>query len=216
MKFVAISDTHGMHSSVTIPECDVLIHAGDCTGGSEHKDLFEFLSWLNLQPAKNKVLIAGNHDWAFEKWPDLAVKMVKEVAPTVTYLQDSGLTIGGLKLWGSPVQPEFCNWAFNRRRGPDIRRHWDMIPEGTDILITHGPARGLLDISGFGNVRVGCEDLLEKINKINPKFHIFGHIHHSYGSLNYFSANSLETKAYNCSICNEAYQPINKPHVFEV
>jgi len=98
----------------------------------------------------------------------------------IIYLNDTGTTIEGLKIWGSPVQPEFFNWAFNRERGEDICKHWDLIPDDTDILITHGPAFGILDRVLEGEY-VGCSDLLKKIKQIKPKIHAFGHIHEAYG-----------------------------------
>ena len=98
----------------------------------------------------------------------------------IIYLNDTGIEISGFKFWGSPIQPEFFDWAFNRERGKDIRQHWDMIPDDIDVLLTHGPAFGILDWCAHG-ARVGCEDLLEVIEKIKPKIHAFGHIHESYG-----------------------------------
>lgn len=213
MKFVLISDTHGLHDHVQVPPCDILIHAGDCTTDAGRQSLREFLQWFERQPAKYKILIAGNHDWAFEKWPDLARLMVKEVAPSVTYLQDSPYEIEGIKFWGSPVSPRFFDWAFNRDRGADIKRHWDMIPDDVDVLITHGPPYGILDFSGYddGTDRhVGCKDLLETLKRLKPKLHVHGHIHHSYGALKIEN-----TMHVNPTICNEAYYPVNVPIIWE-
>lgn len=79
------------------------------------------------------------------------------------------------------MQPEFGGWAFNRKRGEDIRQHWDKIPVYTDVLITHGPPYGILD-ECFDGAHVGCRDLLKRLDKINPKLHVYGHIHEAYGS----------------------------------
>jgi predicted phosphohydrolase len=221
---VVISDTHGLHAAMrhSIPPGDILVHCGDCTKDIGQSDLRYFLQWFNAHPHAVKILIAGNHDGAFEKWPDLARAMVKEVAPTVTYLQDSGCEFFGIKFWGSPVQPEFCNWFFNRQRGPDIKRHWDLIPDGTDVLITHGPPSDILDVSGFDNAHCGCSDLMAAVNRVKPKYHLFGHIHHSYG----FDIRCLEPKAeqalvpcctfINASICDERHQPTRAPQVIGV
>lgn len=86
-----------------------------------------------------------------------------------------------ITIWGSPITPEFHNWAFNRKRGEEINKHWQLIPNNTDILITHGPAFGILD-KIFQNQNVGCEDLLKSVENINPKYHIFGHIHEGFGT----------------------------------
>jgi predicted phosphodiesterase len=217
MRIVAISDTHGFHGKLPkLPDGDLLIHSGDCTDDAGQAALRSFLVWFESQPHKRKILVAGNHDWAFEKWPGPAEAMVKEIAPSVTYLYDSGCEIDGLKFWGSPVQPEFMGWAFNRQRGTEIRHHWDKIPDDTDVLITHGPAFGKLDVSGIGNEKVGCRDLYEAILRVRPRLHVFGHIHHSWGTTYEVHDCGSKTTYINGAICNEAYRPINKPLIYEV
>lgn len=217
-----ISDTHGLHDSVKVPpRGDVLIHCGDSTDDIGQAALRSFLIWFERQPQKRKILIAGNHCGAFQLWPDLARAMVKEVAPSVTYLQDSGIEIDGIKYWGSPYTPTFFDWYFMRDRGADIRRHWDMIPDDTDVLITHGPAYGCLDESGYSegaerNPKVGCRDLYEAVLRVQPKVHAFGHIHHSYGAKPLIHDNGTKTILMNASCCNEAYKPINLPWVIEL
>ena len=147
MKLVVISDTHGRHDDVTVPGGGILIHCGDCIEGANAACAYAagFLSWLHRQPHENKLLIAGNHDWIFDVGADQARAIVAAHAPGVHYLHDSGCEIDGVRFWGSPVSPRFFDWAFNRDRGADIRRHWDMIPTGADVLITHGPPHGILD-----------------------------------------------------------------------
>jgi Icc-related predicted phosphoesterase len=216
MRIVVLSDTHGMHDRVKVPDGDVLIHCGDLTDAAGQAALRSFLFWMEALPHKHKVFIAGNHDWAFEKWPDLARLMVKELSPNSHYLQDSGCEIDGVKFWGSPYQPEFFNWAFNLPRGEALRRHWDMIPNDTDVLITHGPPFSILDVSGFDKVKCGCRDLYEAILRVKPSLHCFGHIHHSYGSHRYFHDDGWLTTCINASICNEAYKPIRSPFIYEM
>jgi predicted phosphodiesterase len=210
-KIAIISDTHGLHDHVRVPPCDILIHAGDLTRDIGRKSLQEFLVWLERQPAPHKILIAGNHDGAFQKWPDLAVQMVKEYAPSVTYLQDSGCEIGGLKFWGSPYTPTFFDWYFMRDRGADIKRHWDMIPEGLDVLITHGPPEGIFDVSSYDNKGYGCKDLLEAVKRVKPRVHCFGHFHATNGQ-----TKVGDTLFINATICNEAYKPVNQPVVIDL
>jgi len=212
-KFCFISDTHGLHSQVSIPQADILVHSGDCTRDIGQLDLRSFLQWFEQQPCPIKILVCGNHDGAFEKWPDLAQAMVKEIAPSVTYLQDSGVEIEGLKFWGSPVTPAFCTWYFNRERGADIKRHWDMIPDDTDVLITHGPARGFNDWSPYGNEHVGCDDLLEAIKRVKCRLHCFGHVHGGYSTKELIHDDGSKTIMINASVCNEEYEPVNKPWV---
>lgn len=216
MNATHLSDTHTKHESVKLNPCDILIHSGDFCGDAGRASMRSFLLWFEKQDAKHKILVAGNHDEALEKWPDLARAMIKEIAPSVTYLQDSGCEIKGVRFWGSPYQPEFCNWAFNLPRGPELKRHWDMIPSETDVLVTHGPAYGLRDVSGFDNKHCGCRDLYEALLRVEPQFHLYGHIHHSYGSVRLVSDQGRVTQCYNSSVCDEKYMPVNKPHEFEI
>ena len=163
-----------------LPDGDVLIHAGDCTSRGTQFELEYFLSWFSAQSHKKKILIAGNHDWIFEKQPKLARKLAKDAG--VIYLNDQSKKIGGFKFWGSPVQPEFNSWAFNRKRGSDIDKHWNLIPADTDVLITHGPPFNILDSTSMTKGPVGCERLRMHVNeRIKPQIHIFGHIHSAHG-----------------------------------
>lgn len=220
MKVVCLSDTHGHHRDVKVPRGDVLLHAGDCTDDDGQAALRDFLRWFQVQPHDIKIFIAGNHDRAFEKWPDLAKKMVMDVAPSVRYLEDSSLTFvmdGRIwRVWGSPYTPAFCDWAFNRERGKEIRHHWDMIPEDTDILITHGPPFGVLDKSGIGGEKCGCRDLYAVMQEIRPRMHVFGHIHHSHGYEVRVHDNGTRTDHINASICDEGYRPTHKPIIIEL
>ena len=204
MKLVLISDTHGKHRRFDIPDGDVLIHAGDImTSGYDVLEIQDFNAWLGGLPHPNKIIIAGNHDWLFER-----SSKTRDLITNAVYLEDSGIEINGLKFWGSPVQPEFYNWAFNRKRGEEIQKHWDKIPEGTDVLITHGPPAGFRDWVKAGRESLGCRNLRDTIKKIKPRLNVFGHIHGGYGV-----DNDGTTFYVNASLLNEAYQPTNKPIV---
>ena len=215
-KLAVISDTHGQHMGLALPDADILIHCGDFSSHGTYLNAVKFVNWFGAQPHKHKIFIAGNHDLYFEQGNPSDIDMFLKTMPKdVHYLQDSGVTLEGIKFWGSPVQPRFFNWAFNRDRGEDIKKHWDLIPEGTDVLITHGPARFRVDDAFRGhnqpNENVGCLDLLYAVKKIKPKLHLCGHIHYSRG-------NCYQEGVYhiNASICNEDYQPINKPYLLEL
>jgi Icc-related predicted phosphoesterase len=178
MQITTISDTHSLHHQIQLPGGDVLIHAGDvCNRGSE-REAIDFMNWFSNQKYTYKIFIAGNHDFYFENVQENTIKALLPEA--VFYLNDSGITIEGISFWGSPITPEFHNMAFNRKRGIDIAKHWDLIPPKTDVLITHGPAYGILDKT-FQNLYVGCTNLLTKIEEIKPQYHIFGHIHEGFG-----------------------------------
>lgn len=187
LKIITISDTHGRHHNLVsknlLPKGDMIIHSGDSTPRGAMADVEEFLRWYGDLDYKHKILIAGNHDWAFVKEEPYIKELCKNY--DIKYLNDSGVVLEGIKIWGSPVQPEFHNWAFNKKRGAEIRKHWDMIPDDIDILITHGPAKGVLDFVNkpfYNSVEsVGCKDLLDAILRIKPSLHVCGHIHESRG-----------------------------------
>ena len=209
MRIVAISDTHEQHDQLTIPDGDVLIHAGDITWKGSLNAIKKFAEWLQALPHKHKVIIAGNHDWCFEKSNQAII--ASEYLRHITYLKDSNVNIDGYNFYGSPWQPEFCDWAFNLPRGGSaIKATWDLIPYNTDVLITHGPPYGFGDMTPRGEP-VGCEDLLARVLVIKPKVHIFGHIHAGYG----ISSNE-DTAFINASICNENYKPVNAPIVYDL
>ncbi len=208
LRFVAISDTHNCHRELRLPKGDVLLHSGDFTSRGRKDESADFLKWFAQQPFRHKVFIAGNHDFFFEQAP--AGDVTALIPEGVTYLNDSGTTIGGISIWGSPVTPWYHNWAFNRHRGEEIRKHWDLIPSDTQILLTHGPAYGFLDLT-VTEQHVGCQDLLRKVLLIKPKLHVFGHIHESYGSFR-----RADIRFINASVVNERYVVINKPFVFDL
>src|SRR5205085_2391850 len=130
-------DTHTFQTDLDpVPEGDVFVHAGDLCRAGRLSELAGVAEWMRALPHKHKVVIAGNHDWCFVREPAAALELL---GPTVLYLQDSGTVIDGVRFWGSPWQPAFNNWAFNLPRGSALAEKWALIPEGTDVLITHGP-----------------------------------------------------------------------------
>ena len=198
------------HRGLTIPDGDILIHAGDATSSGTPNEVDRFLGWLASQPHAHKILIAGNHDWLFQRDPKL-VGLLLEKHQGITYLQDSGIELNGVRFWGSPWQPWFMNWAFNLpRKGPKLREAWERIPLGTDVLITHGPPSGVLD-QVHGGEHLGCEELKIRLSAVKPRVHVFGHIHDGYGV-----ARSKATTYINASTCTEEYRALNRPIVLDI
>lgn len=208
MKFVTIADTHSRHRSLRLPKGDVLIHAGDISYRGEKLEVKDFLDWFSQQPFRYKVFIAGNHDFFFEKAKPRELDLL--IPEDIIYLNDNGVVIEGIRIWGSPITPKFFNWAFNCDRGAAIKKHWDLIPAGTDLLITHGPPYGILD-QIMNDRHVGCKDLLQKVKEIKPRTHVFGHIHESYGT-----AKNFGIKFINASLTSDLYEMINHPIIFEL
>lgn len=217
MKIVCISDTHGYHDHVRVPPGDILIHAGDFTKGDQGRaPCRAFLQWLERQPCPRKCLINGNHDSQPSKWPGPFAQMLAEHAPSVTYLRDSEVTVEGLRIYGSPYTPSFFDWFDMRDRGTPIRAHWDLIPAGIDLLVTHGPAFGFHDWSPFDKKHAGDEDLLAAIKRVKPRHHVCGHFHGGYGTEDLVHDDGSKTTLINASCCNEAYHPVNAPWVIDL
>lgn len=198
-----LSDTHNQHGKFTCEGGDILLHSGDFTGRGTPSEVQQFMLWMEMQDYSHKVVIPGNHDWDLEKnfpyWKDEFAKR------GIHLLNDEGVTLTGtldaenkyaIKVWGSPVQPWFHSWAFNRARTEKeatrihgwIKPHWDMIPEDTEILLTHGPPMNILDEvmrpngdSYNPSQNVGCEELAKRIKETQVKLHLFGHIHEGRG-----------------------------------
>jgi len=218
MRLVLISDTHCQHDLLDIPPCDILIHAGDWTRKGSEFDTIDFLMWLESQTqAKNKIFISGNHDFYPEEEPEKFKELRNKWAPNATYLEEDSAVIGGYKFYGSPITPWFHSWAFNRVRGDEIRQHWDLIPDDTDVLITHGPALGYGDkLSKYGSepgARVGCADLLHTIDfRLRQlKLHVYGHIHEGFGTY----VHKGITMA-NAAVLSDRYELKNPAIVFDL
>jgi Icc-related predicted phosphoesterase len=216
MKLVVISDTHGKHRDIdSLPMGEVLIHCGDFSNVGEKEDVIDFIEWFASFPHFHKIFIAGNHDRIFDpkfhksEWDKVWLNDTKQYIKQLGlhYLENSEVTIDGVKFWGSPITPDFWAqyWAFNLPRGEKIAEVWNGIPDDTDVLITHGPAAHHLDWVVRGDL-VGCEDLTYHIKRVNPMFHLFGHIHESYGI-----EETIGCTYVNASILNERYNPVNKP-----
>lgn len=203
MEIICLSDTHGKHRLLkNLPKGDCIIHAGDVSKDGSERSSVDFMNWFSSLNYQYKIFIAGNHDFYFESESERYLK--KMVPPNLIYLNDSGVTIGGINVWGSPVTPRFFDWAFNRDRGKDINKHWKLIPPNTDVLVSHGPPYGILDI--VGEDHLGCEDLNKAVKRIKPRLHVFGHIHEQHGQ-----KLKHETNFINASILNDQYEVANGP-----
>ncbi|MFC1936575.1 metallophosphatase domain-containing protein [Chloroflexota bacterium] len=205
VKIIAISDTHGMHDQLSIPDGDILVHSGDLSNHGRLEEVQSFNAFLGTQPHKHKVVVAGNHDYCFEEAPEEAQGLITNAI----YLQDEAIEVMGLNFYGSPWTPWFFDWAFNLHRGAEIKEKWDLIPQGLDMLVTHGPPRGIGDRMMDGE-EIGCDDLRAAIERAKPKFHICGHVHEGYGVRQEFGVTFV-----NASIANYRYLITNPATVIE-
>jgi Icc-related predicted phosphoesterase len=205
-----------MEIAQDLPGGDLLIHAGDISSMGRKYEIEEFCEWFDsLTNYDAVVFIAGNHDFGFEKKPQETMEIVNSFK-WITYLQDNHLSFGSdmenlVKIYGSPWQPEFHNWAFNLpKNGVELDQKWNNIPDDTDILITHGPAFGYCDIVKGQYENLGCPLLTGRIKTIKPKIHVCGHIHSGYGYV--FDG---DTHFINASVLDEQYQYTQKPLTVE-
>lgn len=214
-----ISDLHG--NLPEIPDCDLLCIAGDIVPLWAQNDLHisaiwldgNFRNWLDeIKRRKIEVVgIAGNHDWIFEIHPNILPHNLSWV-----YLQDNHYEWNELKIWGTPWQPTFYDWAFNLDE-EFLETKWDLIPQDTDIIIVHGSpymhGDKVFHIRDGQEIeeRVGSASLLRKILEIKPKLVVCGHIHSGYGIYQ-----AEETTIINCSLVNESYKPVNYPVLWEI
>lgn len=212
MRLVCISDTHSLHERIPhIPDGDVLIHAGDCTGSGSLPQLDEFTRWFGAQPHKQKLLIAGNHDFCFERYRVWSQEMCLNQG--VTYLRGESVVLEGFSFYGFPWQPIFKHMAFNARDG-ELKRRLKLVPEETNVLISHGPALHIFDYIPDEGLHVGCYHLAKRIEQLpNLRAHICGHIHESYG----FAVREIDgVKFANACSCDARYRPVNPPIIIDI
>lgn len=178
LTLVVLSDTHALHRDLDVPDADILIHAGDFTMFSRsNQAIVDFDAWLGELPHRHKLVVPGNHEFFLEKY-----ESPMHVLRNARILVNKKIEIDGLRFWGSPVTP-LGNGAFGMASPIERRNLYRQIPDGTDVLITHGPPYGILDSAPGSDHHAGCEELFEAVKRVRPKLHIFGHIHPGYGTL---------------------------------
>lgn len=209
-----ISDTHSKHNKITqdLIGGDLLVHSGDLSSVGKEHEIRKFFKWFNsLNNYTYKVFIPGNHDRYFELFPDTVRNLVAQY-PNIIMLKDTEVILDGVKIYGSPWQPEFCDWSFNLpANSKELERVWSFIPEDTDILLTHGPVFGTLDRVLGDYINLGCEKLKERMAIVQPKLHCCGHIHSARGYMprGYDSGNY--THHFNACVLDEQYNYAYKP-----
>lgn len=220
MNLVVLADTHGKHSSLSVPDGDILVHAGDFTERGTFAEVHDFARWWDDQPHDHKIIVAGNHERKLErgcvKRPDI-LRTLRDVS---TYLEDGGCTIDGIEFYGSPWTPTFNDWAFQADED-QLDERFGRIPSSTDVLVTHGPPRGILDrayvarrargMVGGRRTRVrtrsvGSTALKDRVRSVEPEYHVFGHIHEQYGETTHGS-----TRFINASLVDDQYNVNHEP-----
>jgi len=176
VRLVLLSDTHGNHRNVQVPEGDLLIHAGDFTWLSRSmREVSDFNRWLGELPHRHKIVVPGNHEFFLESDPSKRSMLSKALV-----LIDEAIEIDGLRIWGSPVTPLYGG-AFGMSSAADRKRLYANIPDDLDVLITHGPPFGILDMMPNCSLHTGCRELFDAVIRVKPKVHVFGHLHGAHG-----------------------------------
>jgi Icc-related predicted phosphoesterase len=195
------------HDAIKIPDGDVILHTGDFGVSGEEKELVEALTWFRRLPHEHKICIAGNHD----RHAEANLLFMQHTLGTAAHnLHGSGVEIDGVKFWGSPIQPEFRDWAFNRSK-QYRSTYWDKhLPTETDILLTHCPPRNILD-ENYNGEKVGCKHIARNVQeRVKPHLHVFGHIHEARG------CKIVDDVHYvNASVVNLSMNPVHKPWVLD-
>jgi Icc-related predicted phosphoesterase len=224
MKITFISDTHTYmydynYKELILPEGDILCFSGDMmSSGHNEGEIIHFLKWINKQPFKYKIFIAGNHDRIFEDKPLIADELIQKYAGEgVFYLKNSSIEIDGLTFYGTPHQPYFGGWAFNVPDFEKLIYIYQQIPDNVDVLLTHCPPYGILDQSHrpnyhnpSGENHLGSMELKEvlaekTLKKTQPRVVAFGHIHGDGGK----QLQIGDTLYISASLCDEDYDPAN-------
>ena len=203
MKAVVLSDNHTDYDFET-PEGDILIHCGDFTFHGNPNEMKKFKNYLKEQPHEHKLFIFGNHE-----------KVDKEITYWREYLEDGtgdkcihekAYGIGDLNFFGSSYTPKYLNWGFMQDE-ETRERYWENMIEGMDVLVTHGPPKGIMSKIEDGT-EIGCEYLRKFVDRVKPKYHLFGHNHAGAGVT---SRNG--TLFVNAALLTEHYQKFRPPIV---
>jgi predicted phosphohydrolase len=206
LRLVLLSDTHQLHREVDVPDGDIFIHAGDFTMFSESMQaVVDFNDWLGGLPHRYKIVVPGNHESFLEADPSDRFMLDQAIV-----LINEGTEVEGLRIWGSPVTPLYGG-AFGLSSAKDRKRLYARIPWDIDVLITHGPPFGILDTAPISGLHEGCHELLDAVLRVQPKLHVFGHIHTAYGIFR-----TEHTTFVNASRWGLHHDPDKAPFVFEM
>lgn len=193
------------HHLIDLPKADVLVHCGDAMNWGSYDEMAIFFNWFTNTPYTYRIFIAGNHDIQLQK---IGKQLPDWVYPDkFHFLWDSGVTIEGIKFYGSPwVTTINGRWAFEQNEF-ELERHFIRIPGDTDVLITHGPPYGILnDVYGR---HIGSQALRTRVEKLRPRYHFFGHCHEDFGAFERVYQDDGRSTVF----CNAATAGLNGRHV---
>lgn len=227
LRCIGISDTHSHDLTKILAgrKADILFIAGDWSYKATFQEIANFKQELiDIRPQFKEIcVISGNHELGMEDNPHIAQEIARDCG--VQYLEESEVTLEiydrKIRVWGSPATPWFGGWAYNYQRGPELAKHWEQIPEGLDVLMTHGPPNGINDMLPWSGERVGCLDLRNRLEEmmLPPRISLSGHLHCNYSGgvpTKLLTDNGKIVDCYNVSVCTEQYKPTNPPTEFYI
>ncbi len=207
MRLVIVSDTHSRHENLAPLSGEVLIHCGDfCNGFSgDEDDLVCLDDWFARQPFDLILCTGGNHDFVAQGRHAAG----RNVFQNAVYLQDSPFVFRSVHFYGAPWVPQLQGWAYYLSDS-ELKVKWKLIPDNTDVLITHTPPWRILDSPTNPRIHAGCSHLLARVDELKPTIHCFGHNHASHGR-----RNTTSTAFLNASVVNSQYEVVNQPFVID-
>ena len=226
LKASFISDLHGNLPDPSIFDPgDVLGIVGDVVPLEHQRDLVasiawfchKFVPWTDKLPFKKVILIFGNHDFFAEeigpKHFNSGSELTRMLLPgsikgehKIEILCDNSYKYGGFTFYGTSWCPDLVNWAFYKD-SDGLKKMFDKIPQGTDVLLTHCPPRlgnaGVVLQNGWNFLNnYGCQELAEALIGKNVKYHFYGHVH----SGDHHLENVNGTMMANVSMLDENYK----------
>ncbi len=191
MKILHISDTHNCHRQLkNLPEADVIVHSGDVSMNGKIEEVLDFLNWFSQLPYGHKLFVEGNHDTSLFKCK------INGLPDNMHFLQDEAIRIGGVNFYGVSMKRSYDSVKLQ-------------IPDDTDVVISHEPPFGILDF--VDEMHYGDGKLMDQLKQLQPRLHLFGHIHPQYGK----KTVGLTTFV-NSALLGEGFELVNIPQIIEI
>ncbi|CAG9821779.1 unnamed protein product [Phaedon cochleariae] len=195
----------------TLPHKHKIVIAGNHELSFDNRFINMFKKKIESRPDHNEDEVPNYGNTKDNIAEAVNTEDIRQYLTNCIYLEDKSIELYGIRLYGTPWQPEFGHWAFNLKRGDECLSKWNKIPNDIDVLITHTPPLGHGDLACSG-VRAGCVELLNTVQqRVMPKYHVFGHIHEGYGV-----TSDGKIIFINASTCDINYIPNNLPIVFDI
>lgn len=203
VRLAVMSDTHCRHREITnVPQADILIHCGDFTNMGREDEVLDFADWLASLPHRHKIVVPGNHDACLDAQRPLlySQRAFDRLSSVSRVLINESVEVEGIKFYGSPNV-----WGakvFSITNDAEAYEVFGSIPDDTDILLTHSPPLGVMDLS-FTGERIGCDALLVNVvDRVQPAVHFFGHAHGDWGVRRMYGVYFVNASSVNMSGLN--------------